>query len=136
MRRTVKIGLATTMMLALASVSAFAVETTKVDTKVVIEGYNYNGATDTVKFSGHVKADGKCEADRKITLRQTTDGIKAGTGTTDADGDWQVKFKGSDVNGGEFKAIASQLTITKKRHGEVVKKTVCKAGSGKYSTIN
>jgi hypothetical protein len=135
MKRTTKIAVVMALVLGLASVSALAAETTRVDTKVVIEDFGYNSSTDTVTFYGHVRADGKCEADRKITLKQTTDGIKAGTGQTNSDGDWKVKFKGADVPGGDFQAKAAESTIVKRRHGQVVKKTICKEGTSKTFSV-
>lgn len=129
MKLTAKIAVAASLVLGLIAAPAGAnVQTDKVDTKVVIEGFNFSMSTGMVVFKGHVKCSTTCLGGRKITLKQTDEMITAGTDKTNADGDWKISFNGADVPPGNFKAKAAQRTVVKKRHGKVVKKTVCKAG--------
>lgn len=109
--------------------------TDKHQTAVVIEGYIYDGGTDTVTFNGNVDCVTKCLGDREITLKNTDVKIVAGTGTTASGGTWEISFTGNDVPPGSFKAVADRKAIKKKRNGEVVKRTVCKRGVGTYEVF-
>ncbi|CAN5463806.1 hypothetical protein BH10ACT11_BH10ACT11_15580 [soil metagenome] len=132
MKLTVKIALGATLALGLIAAPAGAKGgTTKVPTDVVIEGYKYHMSTGRVVFSGHVDCASKCLSGRKVSLRQVTDGINAGTDMTNSKGDWAISFKATAIQPGKFQAKASQRTIVKRKHGHVVSKTVCEAGKSK-----
>ena len=67
-----------------------------------------------IRFAGKVTSDkAVCEKNRKVTLRQTSRGIKAGTARTNKRGNWVVVFNGNRVPAGEFKAKVAKKTVGK-----------------------
>ena len=96
-------------------------------TGVAIEDWRYDAGTDIVAFFGGISSDKpKCLRNREIHLEQITEGIAAGSGATDDEGDWVISFVGSDVDPGEFMATVDRRKYKRRRHGEVKRKVVCR----------
>ena len=65
-----------------------------------------------VTFHGLVKSKKPfCRSNRKVTLRQTTQGIVAGTGTSAPKGKWRVSFDGDNVDPGKFKVSVARKVV-------------------------
>jgi hypothetical protein len=126
-RRAAIIGLASvlTMGVAAGATQAAKVKKVKVETLVVIEGHGVNIVTGESIFHGHVSAERrKCVRQRTVRL-ELDGGIVAST-TTELNGDWQISL--DDAAGGDYRATAERRTYKRRRHGEVKRKIVCRAG--------
>lgn len=95
---------------------------------VNIAGFNYSDDTGKVTFRGKAASDKAfCEVGRQITLKQIDDNVVAGHATTVKGGAWKVRFDGTAVNPGVFKAIMKEKVV--KKDG---RKYVCAADSDRY----
>jgi hypothetical protein len=120
MRKGVVLGLAIVLALGLVAAPAQG-KTKRVRSTVEIDGYKYDGTTVDM-FGGVTSPNLKCWKRRKVELRQITDDLFAGSGTTNSYGFWDIQFLAADIPAGEF-----QATVKKKTKKTKKGKLICKA---------
>jgi hypothetical protein len=114
MRRTA-VMLAVVLGLGLVGGLAEAKQSLKVNTRVAIDDFDYDLSTDTVTFSGHLRArKASCLRKRTVSLEQITIDEPAGSARSRRSGDWEIHFIGVDVPPGEFQATVGKRKIVKK----------------------
>jgi hypothetical protein len=89
--------------------------------QVTIRNYKFDGINHVEVFGRVTSRKHKCEGHRRISLRQVTDDVAAGSGLTRKGGHWEVFFRASEVPFGNL-----QATVAAKRshaHGETL---ICK----------
>jgi hypothetical protein len=115
MRRTA-VMLAAVLGLGLVGGLAEAKQSLKVDTRVAIDGFDYDLGTDTVTFFGHLRGrKPSCLRKRTISLEQIETDEPAGSVRSKRSGYWEIDFIGVDVRPGEFQATVGKRKIVKKR---------------------
>jgi hypothetical protein len=98
----------------------------KVATEAFIDSFEVGD--DDVTFFGHINCEKrKCEKRRTIRLEQADFNIAAGSGKTDAAGNWEITFDQDVAGPGTYEATAARKKLKKKRHGEVKKIFKCRA---------
>jgi hypothetical protein len=108
--------LAVVLGLGLVGGLAEAKQSLKVDTRVAIDGFDYDRPTDTVTFFGHLRAKkASCLRKRTVSLEQITIDEPAGAAKSKRSGYWDIDFIGVDVRPGEFQATVGNRKIVKKR---------------------
>jgi hypothetical protein len=109
--------LAVVLGLGLVGGLAEAKQSLKVNTRVAIDGFDYDPPpTDTVTFFGHLRAKKpSCLRKRTVSLEQITIDEPAGSAKSKRSGDWEIHFIGVDVPPGEFQATVGKRKIVKKR---------------------
>ena len=117
-------ALAVVVALGLAvGVTTAKVKRVKVDSEVTLD--DDRGAD----WTGHVLASKpKCTRRRHVSITyQSMDGpVSKGDDMTDNNGGWAIDLKGG-ATPGDYEIRADRRKIRKKRHGELVKKIICKA---------
>jgi hypothetical protein len=116
MRRAAVAGLATAVALCVVGVADAKKQRLKVHTEVAIEGLRYDFGTDTVTLFGQVHAGRpKCDRNRHVELVQVTDDLFAGSDRSEASGQWEVAFGGTEIDPGYFQATAKKRKIVKRK---------------------
>jgi hypothetical protein len=114
--RTTAVTLAAVLGLGLAGGLAQAKQSLKVDTRIAIDGFDYDLDTDTVTFFGHLRGKKpSCLRKRTVSLEQITFDEPAGSAKSKRSGYWEIDFIGVDVRPGEFQATVGKRRIVKKR---------------------
>ena len=118
MKRAGILGLAIVLTIALGvGMTQAKKHKVKVDTAVSFsDDYDYDDATGTVTVFGEVRSPKpKCRRHRTVHLRQVDQGLDAGSGVTDQQGNWEASFSGiGPIDEGFFQATAEKRRIEKK----------------------